>query len=120
MLQDWYYDLSSQLLMQKLSPGSETSPVPNGALINGANIVDCSLHPNRKRESNRSSLATLDLEPLKNHRLRFLNVGAFAWFEVTVDGHSGPPHNGDRRNLILCHPPRMACSLAPGNGIAWY
>lgn len=87
MLQDWYYDPSSGLLKEKLSPGSESSPTPNGVLINGANKVDCALHPLRRCDSSSASLATLDLQPNENHRLRLLNIGAFAWFEVTVDQH---------------------------------
>ena len=35
MLQDHYHDLSSGLLRTRLSPGSETDPIPDGALING-------------------------------------------------------------------------------------
>ncbi|KAH8883973.1 hypothetical protein GQ53DRAFT_752517 [Thozetella sp. PMI_491] len=91
MLQDWYYDPSSLLLMEKLSPGSETSPIPNSALINGANKVDCALHTNRRCDSSSAALPILDLEQGKNHRLRILNVGAFAWFEVTADRHFDMP-----------------------------
>ncbi|EON96793.1 putative l-ascorbate oxidase protein [Phaeoacremonium minimum UCRPA7] len=91
MLQDWYHDLSDGLLRQTLSPGVESSPVPNGALINGANIVDCSLHPHRKCDNSTASLPTFDLAPNEHHRLRILNVGAFAWFEVTVDHHLSLP-----------------------------
>lgn len=36
MLQDYYHDLSSGLLRASLSPGSETDPIPDGALINGS------------------------------------------------------------------------------------
>ncbi len=91
MLQDWYYEPSSQLLMQKLSPGSESSPIPNAALVNGVNKVDCTLHPNRTCDSSAISLTTFDLEHEKSHRFRFLNVGAFAWFEVTADRHFDIP-----------------------------
>lgn len=91
MVQDWYHDRSDGLLRQTLSPGSETSPVPNGALINGANKVDCSLHPNRHCDSSSALLPTFDLEPYKRHRLRIINVGAFAWFEVSVDKHRDLP-----------------------------
>ncbi|PSR97512.1 multicopper oxidase-domain-containing protein [Coniella lustricola] len=87
MVQDWYYDTSDGLLRQTLSPGSESSPVPNGALINGANKVDCLSHPDRKCDSSSAVLPTLDLEPDKHHRLRVINVGGFAWFEVSVDKH---------------------------------
>lgn len=91
MVQDWYYDASDGLLRQTLSPGSESSPVPNGALINGANKVDCLAHPERKCDSSSAVLPTLDLEPDKQHRLRVINVGGFAWFEVSVDRHLDLP-----------------------------
>jgi hypothetical protein len=35
MLQDYYHDLSSGLLRSRLEPGSESDPIPDGALING-------------------------------------------------------------------------------------
>lgn len=91
MLQDWYHDLSSTLLMQTLSPGSEKSPVPNGALLNGANTLDCSLHPHRRCDNSSAYIPSWDLAPDANHRLRLLNVGGFAWFEVTVDNHPTLP-----------------------------
>lgn len=87
MVQDWYHDASDGLLRKKLAPGSESSPAPNGALINGANKVDCAKHRDRHCDSSTSSLPTFDLEPNKQHRLRILNVGGFAWFEVSIDKH---------------------------------
>lgn len=87
MVQDWYHDVSDGLLRHTLSPGSESSPTPNGALINGQNKVDCSLHPNRRCDSSSALLPTLDVAPGKNHRLRIINVGGFAWFEVSIDKH---------------------------------
>lgn len=91
MVQDWYHDASDGLLRQTLSPGSEASPIPNGALINGQNKVDCSLHPNRKCDSSTALLPTLDVAPGKRHRLRIINVGGFAWFEVSIDKHLDLP-----------------------------
>ncbi|KAF3762505.1 hypothetical protein M406DRAFT_217145, partial [Cryphonectria parasitica EP155] len=91
MVQDWYHDVSDGLLRQTLSPGSEASPIPNGALINGANKLDCSLHPGRHCDSSSALLPTFDLEPDKHHRLRIMNVGGFAWFEVSVDKHLDLP-----------------------------
>lgn len=91
MVQDWYHDASDGLLRKTLSPGSETSPAPNGALINGANKVDCALHPRRRCDSTAAQLPTFDLAPNQHHRLRLLNVGGFAWFEVSVDKHLSLP-----------------------------
>ncbi|KAB5522817.1 Cupredoxin [Coniochaeta sp. 2T2.1] len=91
LVQDWYHDLSAGLLREKLSPGYEGAPVPDGALINGLNRVDCSLHPTRRCDSSATEFASLDLSPNENHRLRLINVGAFAWFQVTVDEHTSLP-----------------------------
>ncbi|KAJ4397097.1 hypothetical protein N0V93_001321 [Gnomoniopsis smithogilvyi] len=87
MVQDWYHDPSDGLLRQTLSPGSENSPTPNGALINGVNVVDCDLHPNRRCDNTTAQLPTFDLTHEKRHRLRIINVGGFGWFEVSVDNH---------------------------------
>lgn len=91
MVQDWYHDLSDGLLRDTLSPGSESSPTPNGALINGANKVDCSLHQNRHCDASSALIPSFDLAPNKHHRLRVINVGGFAWFEVSVDKHTDLP-----------------------------
>ncbi|CAN8098922.1 unnamed protein product [Discula destructiva] len=87
LVQDWYHDPSPGLLRQTLSPGSENSPIPNGALINGRNQVDCSLHTDRRCDNSTTQFATFDLAPNKRHRLRIINVGGFGWFEVSVDKH---------------------------------
>ncbi|ROW16190.1 hypothetical protein VPNG_01767 [Cytospora leucostoma] len=91
MVQDWYHDLSDGLLRETLSPGSESSPAPNGALINGVNKLDCSLHRNRRCDATAANLPTFDLAPNKQHRLRVINIGGFAWFEVSVDKHLDLP-----------------------------
>lgn len=91
MVQDWYHDLSDGLLRQTLSPGSEASPTPNGALINGANTVDCSSHPDRKCDNSTTTIPVFNLAPNQQHRLRIINVGGFAWFEVSVDKHLSLP-----------------------------
>lgn len=91
MVQDWYHDASDGLLRKTLSPGSESSPAPNGALINGADKVDCAQHPGRRCDSTAAQLPTIDLAPDQHHRLRLLNVGGFAWFEVSVDKHLSLP-----------------------------
>jgi FtsP/CotA-like multicopper oxidase with cupredoxin domain len=87
MVQDFYYDLSSPLLWQNLEPGSEDSPIPDGALINGRNVRDCSTVPDRMCDNSSAVLPTFDLAPNENHRLRFINVGSFAWFQIGVDEH---------------------------------
>lgn len=87
MLQDWYHDLSSGLLIETLEPGSESSPIPHGALMNGMNKRDCSNLPHRMCDNSTATLPSLDLTANANHRLRFINSGAFAWFQIEVDEH---------------------------------
>ncbi|KAI0485165.1 multicopper oxidase [Xylariaceae sp. FL0804] len=88
LLQDWYYDSASGLMRDVLSPGVENAPIPNTALINGLNQAVCSNHPGRKcSELQGLSVPSLDLSQGQSHRLRVINVGAFAWFQVAVDKH---------------------------------
>lgn len=90
MVQDYYHDLSAALLPAYLAPGRENAePVPNGALINGRNTADCSKVPARYRcDASGAAVEVLNLERDKAHRLRFINVGAFAEFDVELDGHA--------------------------------
>lgn len=87
VLQDYYHDISSSLLIEALEPGSEASPIPNGALINGLNQRDCSSLTHRMCDNSTASLPYFDLTPNANHRFRFINAGAFAWFQVSMDDH---------------------------------
>ncbi|KAH8628637.1 hypothetical protein IG631_15894 [Alternaria alternata] len=88
LLSDFYYDLSSDLLMQYLSPGSENDePVPPSALINGRNVRDCAGLPNRNCSSSGTSNALFSLSRTSNTRLRIINVGAFAEFALQIDEH---------------------------------
>lgn len=91
MLNDWYYDEASALMREVLSPGNEDSPIPNAALINGLNQVDCSLHPDRDCYSGNTYLPTMNLTPEASHRLRFINAGGYAWFQVSIDEHMSLP-----------------------------
>ncbi|KAF2755020.1 multicopper oxidase [Pseudovirgaria hyperparasitica] len=88
MVQDHYYNTSNELLMDYLKPNQENAePVPDSALINGRNVRDCALLPNRICDSSMATLPTMVLEEGKKHRLRFINVGAFAEFQVQIDEH---------------------------------
>ncbi|CAG8978382.1 hypothetical protein HYALB_00010401 [Hymenoscyphus albidus] len=87
MLQDYYHDMSSGLLASSLEPGSESSPIPDGALINGLNKRDCSKLPHRMCDNSTCTSPQFDLATNENHRLRLINVGAFAWFQVSIDEH---------------------------------
>ncbi|MCJ1321888.1 hypothetical protein MMC15_007233 [Xylographa vitiligo] len=88
MVQDYYHDLSAALLVKYLEPDRENAePVPDGALINGRNIRDCDALPHRRCDNTMARLAVLNLAPNLNHRLRFINTGSFAEFQVQIDEH---------------------------------
>ncbi|KAI0506852.1 multicopper oxidase-domain-containing protein [Xylaria bambusicola] len=88
LLQDWWYDPASGHMRDVLFPGVEDAPIPNTALMNGINQAVCSDHPDRKcTEVKAASLPHLDVAPGERHRLRFINAGGFAWFQVAVDEH---------------------------------
>lgn len=90
MVSDHYHDLSSALLWQYLKPDAENAePVPVGGLINGRSIRDCADFPGRRCDTSTANvgLPSLDLEPGKNRRLRFINVGVLAEFQIQVDEH---------------------------------
>jgi FtsP/CotA-like multicopper oxidase with cupredoxin domain len=114
LLQDWYYDLSSGLLKEKLSPGSESVPVPNTALINGAGKANCTLNTSRRCDSALASPAVLDLQANQNHRLRLINVGSVAWFEVSVDKHMTLPVTEVDGTDVEHSAPDNIIMIAPG------
>jgi len=88
LVSDHYYDISSALLMEYLAPGNENDePVPQAALINGRGVRTCVDLPNRKCSSSGRSKALFDLSPEHNTRLRIINVGAFAEFQIQIDEH---------------------------------
>ncbi|KUJ09157.1 uncharacterized protein LY89DRAFT_320608 [Mollisia scopiformis] len=112
MLQDYYHDLSSGLLITSLEPGSEASPIPNGALINGLNKRDCSVLPDRMCDNTTAVIPSFDIAANANHRLRFVNVGAFAWFQVSVDEHEFAITEADGTDLVPTYDNRMMISPA--------
>ncbi|KAH9825619.1 multicopper oxidase 1 [Teratosphaeria destructans] len=90
LVSDHYQDLSSALLWQYLKPDAEnTEPIPDSGLINGRGRVDCKGYANGTCDNSTAHLGpvTFDLAPNQNHRLRFINVGAFAEFQVQIDEH---------------------------------
>ncbi|TKA52465.1 hypothetical protein B0A55_12988, partial [Friedmanniomyces simplex] len=87
---DHYHELSSALLWQYLKPDMENvEPVPDSALLNGRTSRNCDDFPQRKCDNSTANVGrpTLDLAPDENHRLRIINVGAFAEFQVQIDEH---------------------------------
>ena len=89
IVQDHYYDLGSTLLMKYLEPDRENiEPVPDGALINGRAVRNCdTVAPWRTCDNSSLKIEVFALEAGKNHRLRFINAGAFAEFQVQIDEH---------------------------------
>ncbi|TDZ71710.1 Laccase-1 [Colletotrichum trifolii] len=91
MIQDHYHNTSAELLVDHLQPDQENDePVPSSGLINGRNHRNCSEFDGWSCENSASRLSTLeslDLAPNQRHRLRFINTGAFAEFQVEVDEH---------------------------------
>lgn len=90
LLADHYHDLSSALLWQYLKPDEENAePVPVGGLINGRSSRNCEDFPGRTCDNRTSNVGTprLSLERDESHRLRLINVGALAEFQVQIDEH---------------------------------
>ncbi|RFU25470.1 hypothetical protein B7463_g10872, partial [Scytalidium lignicola] len=88
MFQDYYHDLSGALLPQYLANNRENNePVPDGALINGANVRDCSGVPSRKCDNSSAYIPAFNLAPNQNHRLRIINTAAMAEFQIQIDEH---------------------------------
>ncbi|KAI7203082.1 putative multicopper oxidase, type 1 [Hortaea werneckii] len=90
MLSDHYHDLSSALLWQYLKPDMENAePIPQSGLINGRGLRNCDDFPDRKCDNTTSNAgyANFGLAVGKAHRLRILNVGAFAEFQFQIDEH---------------------------------
>jgi FtsP/CotA-like multicopper oxidase with cupredoxin domain len=90
MLSDHYHDLSGVLARKYLAPDMENAePVPDGALINGRAIRNCDDLPHRRCDNTTRNvgLPAFNLEPDRYHRLRIINVGAFAEFQFQIDEH---------------------------------
>ena len=90
MVSDHYHDLSGKLLMDYLAPDKENrEPIPDSGLINGRGQVDCSIYPKRRCNSSTENVGFphFNLERNESHRLRIINTGAFAPFQVSLDEH---------------------------------
>lgn len=88
MVQDHYHNLTSELLMEYLHPDMENDePVPDNALLNGRGVRDCADFPGWRCDAANASNPVLDLAANRRHRLRFINVGAFAEFQIQLDEH---------------------------------
>ncbi|KAK3180334.1 hypothetical protein K4F52_008305 [Lecanicillium sp. MT-2017a] len=88
MVQDHYHNLTSEILMEYLQPDMENDePVPDNALVNGRGQRNCDDFPGWRCDNSTTAAPVLDLEPNKRHRLRFINVGTFAEFQIQLDEH---------------------------------
>lgn len=91
MVQDHYHNTTSELLMDYLRPDMENDePVPDNALINGRGFRECHDFPDWRcdKAADRSKTPVVfNLEEGKRHRLRIINVGAFAEFQIQFDEH---------------------------------
>ncbi|CAM1506674.1 Fc.00g063150.m01.CDS01 [Cosmosporella sp. VM-42] len=88
MVQDHYHNLTSELLMDYLQPDRENDePVPDNALINGHGVRNCAEFPGWPCNDTNVATPVFDLEAGQRHRLRIINVGAFAEFQIQFDEH---------------------------------
>lgn len=88
MVQDHYHNTTSELLMDYLQPDKENDePVPDNPLINGRGLRACDEFDGWRCETSNTSRPVFDLGAGQRHRLRFINVGAFAEFQIQIDEH---------------------------------
>ncbi|KJZ73505.1 hypothetical protein HIM_07061 [Hirsutella minnesotensis 3608] len=88
MVQDHYHNTTSQLLAEYLQPDHENNePVPDNPLINGHGFRNCSDFVGWRCNNTDTNRPVIDLVPSARHRLRIINVGAFAEFQIQVDEH---------------------------------
>ncbi|KAK4078579.1 CAZyme family AA1 [Trichoderma aggressivum f. europaeum] len=88
MVQDHYHNLTSELLMGYLKNDMENNePVPDNGLINGRGVRDCKDFQGWDCDTADVSIPTFNLTAGQRHRLRIINVGAFAEFQIQFDEH---------------------------------
>ncbi|KAL1297859.1 hypothetical protein AAFC00_006385 [Neodothiora populina] len=103
MLSDHYHDLSSVLARAYMAPDMEnTEPVPDGALINGHAVRNCDELPHRKCDNSTANVQPpfFALDAGKHHRLRIINVGAFAEFQFQIDEHELAVTEADGTDVV--------------------
>lgn len=88
VVQDHYHNTTAELLMDYLQPGRENEePVPDSALINGRGRRSCRDFVGWKCDDSQLAYPEINLVEGQKHRLRIINVGAFAEFNIEVDEH---------------------------------
>ncbi|KAK4900356.1 hypothetical protein LTR27_002581 [Elasticomyces elasticus] len=112
---DHYHELSSALLWQYLKPDMENvEPIPDSALLNGRGTRDCDDFPDRQCDNTTSNVGRpiLDLAPNQQHRIRIINAGAFAEFQVQIDEHTLAVCEADGTDVLPVHYHRI--NINPG------
>jgi FtsP/CotA-like multicopper oxidase with cupredoxin domain len=91
LVQDWYHDFSTALLVAYLAPDNEnTEPIPDNGLINGQAWFNCSSYSADSGYTcyDNNTYTVLALPADARTRLRLINTGSFTEFEFSVDNHS--------------------------------
>lgn len=124
LINDWYHDMSQQIVAQLLSPtgynNSIAAPSPNSALINGIGYFDCTNAPDKTTCKSPTKSLSMNIPVRSKTRFRLIGAGSHALFRFSVDGHLlnvteadstgvvGPTklhrvpfHNGERYSVII-------------------
>ncbi|KAF9092414.1 hypothetical protein BGX23_004341 [Mortierella sp. AD031] len=94
MIGDHYHTDSGSLVTWYLSPESEgTEPVPDSGVINGRGTFDCSgdsqaLFPTGNKCTDGAPMSVFDFKPGTTYRVRIINSGGFADFQLSIDNHN--------------------------------
>ena len=129
---DNYHDFADDIVAQLLSPtgynGTAAAPSPQSGLINGAGVFNCAAlaranargrQPGMPSKCTQFSNPSMDIEPGKRYRFRFINTGSHAQHIISIDDHEmhvifadGTPvkphkvhripiHNGQRHDVLV-------------------
>ncbi|SPO32092.1 related to FET5 - multicopper oxidase [Ustilago trichophora] len=123
---DFANDIVDQLLSAKGYNGTSAAPSPQSGLINGVGQFNCAAlakakghQPGMPSKCTQLGTPTMDIEPGKKYRFRFINVGSHAQHIISIDNHEmhviyadGTPvkphkvhripiHNGQRHEVLV-------------------
>lgn len=123
---DFADDIARQLLSVKGYNGTSAAPSPQSGLINGVGQFNCSAlatakgkQPGMPSTCTQLPTPTMDIEPNKTYRFRFINTGSHAQHFISIDNHElyvigadGTPvkphkvhripiHNGQRHDVLV-------------------
>ncbi|KAJ3323219.1 ferroxidase fet3 [Boothiomyces sp. JEL0866] len=89
-LSDWYHQSANILATNYLNPAlnpNGNEPVWTSGLINGNGRYNCSAEAQTQPCRNNHPLSQFNFTPGKRYRLRFINLSAFATFNVSIANH---------------------------------